>query len=72
MSATRPTPWRLLCLVSLMLWLVCGLHVTDSPAQPKGKMTWAIHFTIAPTFLSRPIIMASRRFCFSMRYTTRW
>ena len=51
MSATRPTPWRLLCLVSLMLWLVCGLHVTDSPAQPKGKMTWAIHFTIAPTFL---------------------
>jgi peptide/nickel transport system substrate-binding protein len=28
-----------------------GLHVTDSPAQPKGKMTWAIHFTIAPTFL---------------------
>ena len=50
MSATRPTPWRLLCLVSLMLWLVCGLHVTDSPAQPKGKMTWAIHFTIAPTF----------------------
>ena len=50
MSATRPTPWRLLCIVSLMLWLVCGLHVTDSPAQPKGKMTWAIHFTIAPTF----------------------
>ena len=50
MSATRPTPWRLLCLVSLILWLVCGLHVTDSPAQPKGKMTWAIHFTIAPTF----------------------
>ena len=50
MFATRPTPWRLLCIVSLILWLVCGLHVTDSPAQPKGKMTWAIHFTIAPTF----------------------
>src|SRR5215831_3847420 len=51
MSATRPKPWRLLCIVSLILWLVCGLHVTDSPAQPKGKMTWAIHFTIAPIFL---------------------
>ncbi len=50
MSSTRSTPWRLLCIVSLILWLVCGLHVTDSPAQPKGKMTWAIHFTIAPTF----------------------
>jgi peptide/nickel transport system substrate-binding protein len=51
MSATLPTPWRLLYIVSLILWLVCGLHVIDSPAQPKGKMTWAIHFTIAPTFL---------------------
>jgi peptide/nickel transport system substrate-binding protein len=51
MSATRSIPWRLLCVVSLILWLVCGLHVSDSPAQPKGKMTWAIHFTIAPTFL---------------------
>src|SRR5215813_4788219 len=51
MSATRSIPWRLLCIVSLILWLVCGLHVTDSPAQPKGKMTWAIHFTIAPIFL---------------------
>ena len=50
MSATRLTPWRLLCIVSLILWFVCGLHVTDSPAQPKGKMTWAIHFTIAPAF----------------------
>src|SRR5215467_4257056 len=50
MSATRPKPWRLLCVVSLILWLVCGLHVTDSRAQPKGKMTWAIHFTLAPTF----------------------
>ncbi len=50
MSATRSIPWRLLCIVSLILWLVCGLYVTDSPAQPKGKMTWAIHFTIAPTF----------------------
>jgi peptide/nickel transport system substrate-binding protein len=51
MSATRSIPWRLLCVVSLILWLVCGLYVTDSAAQPKGKMTWAIHFTIAPTFL---------------------
>ena len=50
MSATRPTLWRLLGIVSLILWLVCGLHVTDSPAQPKGQMTWAIHFTVAPTF----------------------
>jgi len=50
MFATRPTPWRLLCIVSLILWLVCGLHITDSPAQPKGQMTHAIHFTIAPTF----------------------
>src|SRR6516225_3446060 len=38
MSATRPIPRRLLCSVSLILWLVCGLHITDSPAQPKGKM----------------------------------
>jgi peptide/nickel transport system substrate-binding protein len=51
MSATRPLPWRFLCSVSLILGLLCGLHVTDSPAQPKGQMTWAIHFTIAPTFL---------------------
>jgi peptide/nickel transport system substrate-binding protein len=51
MFVTWPVPWRLLCIVSLILWLVCGLYVTDSPAQPKGKMTWAIHFTIAPTFL---------------------
>jgi peptide/nickel transport system substrate-binding protein len=51
MSVTRSIPWRLLCSVSLILWLICGLHVSDSPAQPKGRMTWAIHFTIAPTFL---------------------
>jgi peptide/nickel transport system substrate-binding protein len=50
MSVTWPVPWRLLYIVSLILWLVCGLYVTDSPAQPQGKMTWAIHFTIAPTF----------------------
>jgi len=50
MFATRSTLWRLLCILSLLWWFVCGLSITDSPAQPKGQITYAIHFTIAPTF----------------------
>src|SRR5215475_15535519 len=51
MSATRRVIWHLFLGISLALLLVCSAHLGDVLAQPKGKMTWAIHFTIAPTFL---------------------
>src|SRR5215468_8377379 len=51
MSATRRVIWHLFLGISLALLLVCSAHLGDVLAQPKGQMTWAIHFTIAPTFL---------------------
>src|SRR5919107_1391085 len=42
--------WRLLLGLSLILLLVVSVHVGDAASPPKGQMTWAIHFTIAPTF----------------------
>ena len=53
MSATRPTPWRLLCLVSLMLWLVCGLHVTDSPMVMRNALPILLISVIGATWLAR-------------------
>jgi len=51
MSATRRVIWHLCLGIRLALLLVCSAHLGDVLAQPKGQMTWAIHFTIAPTFL---------------------
>jgi peptide/nickel transport system substrate-binding protein len=51
MSATRRVIWHLFLGISLALLLVCSAPLGDVLAQPKGQMTWAIHFTIAPTFL---------------------
>src|SRR6266702_3347069 len=50
MSGTRGVIWHLFLGSSLALLLVCSTHFGDVSAQPKGQMTWAIHFTIAPTF----------------------
>jgi peptide/nickel transport system substrate-binding protein len=50
MSGTRGVIWHLFLGSSLALLLVCSAHLGDGIAQPKGQMTWAIHFTIAPTF----------------------
>jgi peptide/nickel transport system substrate-binding protein len=50
MYTTHLAIWRLLLGISLALLLVCSAHLGDVTAAPKGQMTWAIHFTIAPTF----------------------
>ncbi len=50
MSGTRGVIWHLFLGSSLALLLVCRAHLGDVSAQPKGQMTWAMHFTIAPTF----------------------
>ncbi|MBM3224132.1 MAG: ABC transporter substrate-binding protein [Candidatus Tectomicrobia bacterium] len=51
MSATRPVPWHLLGSIGLIFGLLGGCFIPESTAKPKGQMTWAVHFTIAPTFL---------------------
>ena len=51
MAAPRRVIWHLFLGISLALLLVCSTHLGDVSAQPKGQMTWAMHFTIAPTFL---------------------
>src|SRR5215470_19761487 len=50
MSATRRAIWRWLFGMSLALLFVGSAHLRDVRAQPKGQMTHAIHFTLAPTF----------------------
>jgi peptide/nickel transport system substrate-binding protein len=50
MSSTRRVIWHLVLGIHLALLLVCSAHLGAVHAQPKGQMTWAIHFTIAPTF----------------------
>src|SRR5215471_3100178 len=50
MSATHRAIGRLFLSLSLALLFVCSAHLGDVTAAPKGQMTWAIHFTIAPTF----------------------
>lgn len=57
----RPTPdvcsvsrWqdraRHLVMALSLAVLVCGLCWGQATAKPQGHMTWALHFTIAPTF----------------------
>src|SRR5262245_23745955 len=48
--STHRTIWRLLLGCGLALLLVCSVYVGEAVAKPAGQMTWAIHFTIAPTF----------------------
>src|SRR5262245_39772573 len=48
--STHRTIWRLLLYCSLVGLLVCSVYVDKTVAKPAGQMTWAIHFTIAPTF----------------------
>ena len=50
MSSTRRVIWHLVLGIHLALLLVCSTHLGAVRAQPKGQMTWAMHFTIAPTF----------------------
>jgi len=50
MSSTRGVIWHLVLGIHLALLLVCSAHLGAVSAQPKGQMTWAMHFTIAPTF----------------------
>lgn len=50
MSTLRRTLWHMVSWLSVAL-LVCGLARGDATAKPKGQMTWALHFTLAPTFL---------------------
>jgi len=50
MAPTRRAIWRLFCGMSLALLVVGSAHLRDVRAQPKGQMTHAIHFTLAPTF----------------------
>ena len=50
MSVTHLVIWRVLLGISLALLLVCSAHPGDATAQPKGQITQAIHFTIAPTY----------------------
>jgi peptide/nickel transport system substrate-binding protein len=51
MAAPHRVIWYLVLGLHLALLLVCSAHLGAVHAQPKGQMTWAIHFTIAPTFL---------------------
>src|SRR5262245_65571913 len=51
MFVTHRDAWRLVLGSTLALWLVCGAHLGDVAAQPKGQITQPVHFTIAPTHL---------------------
>jgi peptide/nickel transport system substrate-binding protein len=51
MFTTHRTLWRLVLGVGLALLLVCSVVVSDLAAKPAGEVRYAIHFTIAPTFL---------------------
>jgi peptide/nickel transport system substrate-binding protein len=41
---------RVLQSISVALLLAGSAHLGEIAAQPKGQMTWALHFTIAPTY----------------------
>jgi peptide/nickel transport system substrate-binding protein len=42
--------WRIGLAVSLALLLVCSIAVGTAATKPQGQMTWALHFTTAPTY----------------------
>jgi peptide/nickel transport system substrate-binding protein len=50
MFTTHRRTWRLVLGLSLAVWLVCCLPAGDIAAKPAGQMTWALHFTTAPTY----------------------
>src|SRR5262245_30273604 len=50
MPVTQLATWRLLLGIGLALLLVCSVFLGDVTAKPKGQITKAIHFTIAPTY----------------------
>ena len=42
--------WRVWLSLSLALLLGCSITVGVAAAKPQGQMTWALHFTTAPTY----------------------
>jgi peptide/nickel transport system substrate-binding protein len=50
MSTTHRTIWRLLLGTGLAVLLVGSVLVGAVAAKPAGQMTWALHFTTAPTY----------------------
>ncbi|MBI3329678.1 MAG: ABC transporter substrate-binding protein, partial [Nitrospinae bacterium] len=50
MGTTSYVRMRVLLSISVAVLLVGGIPLSDVAAQPKGQMTHAIHFTLAPTF----------------------
>src|SRR5919109_1844199 len=50
MSNTHHTTWHLVLGIVLAMLLVGSAQVGEVAAQPKGQMTHAVHFTLAPTF----------------------
>lgn len=50
MSTTHWTVWRQLLGIGLAVLLVGSVLVGNVAAKPAGQMTWALHFTTAPTY----------------------
>jgi peptide/nickel transport system substrate-binding protein len=50
MCSSHSARWRVWIGISLTLILTGSVHLGEAAAKPAGQMTWAIHFTIAPTF----------------------
>ena len=50
MDTTHLARWRVLPGLALVALLTCSMPVGDATAKPKGQITKAIHFTIAPTY----------------------
>jgi peptide/nickel transport system substrate-binding protein len=50
MSITHRTVWRQLLGIGLAVLLVGSVLCNTVAAKPAGQMTWALHFTTAPTY----------------------
>ncbi|MGH8058797.1 MAG: ABC transporter substrate-binding protein, partial [Candidatus Entotheonellia bacterium] len=50
MGSTPSIRLRVLLGISLSLLLIGSAHLGEVAGKPAGQMTWAIHFTIAPTY----------------------
>ncbi len=50
MSTSQSAIWRVLLGISLLLIVLGSIHLGEAVAKPAGQMTWALHFTIAPTY----------------------